>query len=159
MADTNKLLFLGAAGAAVWWFFLRTPAPVVVGAVTPPKATPPTGGPDPKPASGPGSSSSTSNTLAGVYAKMVAASGLGADARLGADGWGYYLNQVLAPLGYTAPDPLSVFGVMLMGADRSAQFTAAEYWAVMGPAIKKQTGLSGLGFFGGGGSGFAWWVQ
>ncbi|HXU76431.1 MAG TPA: hypothetical protein VN794_07675 [Methylomirabilota bacterium] len=140
---TKNLLFLAAAGGAAWYFFLRPAAPA------PAPAPPPVGAGSGAPAGVAPGSPAPSNTLAGVYAKMVAASGLPADARLGADGWNYYLNQVINPLGFTAPDPVSVFGVLLMGADRSAQFTAAEYWAVMGPAIKKSTGLSGFGFFGG----------
>jgi hypothetical protein len=154
MADSKNLLLLGAAGAAAWWFFFRTPTPAPV--VTPPAPPAPGAG---APAATPPATppANAGNTLAGVYAKMVAASGLGADARLGADGWGFYLNQVLNPLGYTAPDPWGVFGPLLMGQDRSAQFKPAEYWAVMGPAVKTQTGLSGLGFFGG--SGLRGWVQ
>ena len=64
---------------------------------------------------------------------------------IGVDAWGWYLNNELAPLGKAAPDPLSVFG----GAwDRSRLVPAAQYWAAMGPALKSQLGLSGLGLYG-----------
>jgi hypothetical protein len=160
MAD-SKLLILGAAGVAVWYFYFRTPAPAAVVPITGGGSTGGGGTPAGGTSTGTGSSTSTgtgsgsgsppaANTVAGIYAKMVTASGLGPTDTLGVDGWGYYLNQILAPMGLVAPDPLSVFGASAIGADRSVGFTPANYWAVMGPAVKSLTGLSGLGFFGGG---------
>jgi hypothetical protein len=99
------------------------------------------GTPPVSPAKAPPVAAAPSNTLDGLYAKLVAAAG--APSALGVDAWGYYLNQILADakLG-AAPDPVPVFS---LGSDRSQLFPAAEYWAKMAPALKSQYGLSGLG--------------
>jgi hypothetical protein len=57
------------------------------------------------------------------------------------------LNQILAPLGMTAPDPLPLFTAAAPGFDRSQLVTSGQYWAVMGPALKSQLGLTGLGLY------------
>jgi hypothetical protein len=86
------------------------------------------------------------NTVAGIQAATLLAAGAPAQG-LGVDEWGWYLNQQLAPLGKTAPDPLPLFVAASPGFDRSQLVTAAQYWAVMTPALKAQTGLSGLGMY------------
>jgi hypothetical protein len=84
---------------------------------------------------------------------------------LGVDAWGYYLNQQLAPLGLSAPDPQPLFASMVAAAnqvtalnggtplpafDRSTFLvTGPAYWNVMAPALRSQLGLSGLGVIGG----------
>lgn len=151
MADTKNLLFLGAAGAAVWYFFFRTPTtaapvqPTTTTTGTAPIVTAP--------------ATDATNTIAGIFAKMVTVAtnaGIQTGQRLNIDQWGYFLNQVLNPLGFTAPDPMPIFASVIT--DRSSMLNATDYWAVMGPAVKQQTGLSGLGFFGGSG-GLGRWVQ
>jgi len=98
------------------------------------------------------------NVLDGIYARMVAAANAPSQG-LGVDAWGYYLNQQLAPLGLTAPDPQPLFQSLIDGLnklnntnlvwDRSALVTAATYWTQMSQALKSQLGLSGLGVIGG----------
>ncbi len=136
MADSSKLLMFGAAGAAVWYFYLRKPGTVAPG-------TPAVAAPDPNAIVG-------ANTVAGIQARVIAAAKAPADG-LPVDGWGWYVNQELAPLGKSAPDPMPLFQAASPGFDRSQLVTAGQYWAVMGPALKTQTGLSGLGLFGFGG--------
>jgi len=131
VADNSKLLLLGAAGAAVWWFYIRKPASV---------AAPATSVPDPNMILG-------ANTVAGIQARVLAAARAPAEG-LGVDEWGYVLNNELSPLGKSAPDPLPLFQAAAPGFDRSQKVTAGQYWAVMGPALKSQLGLSGLGLYG-----------
>jgi hypothetical protein len=133
MADSTKLLLFGGAAAAVWYFYLRTPAAVAPG--TPAVITP-----DPNAIVG-------ADTVAGIQAQTIAQAKAPA-AGLSVDNWGYILNQVLAPLGKAAPDPMSIFPAAVPGFDRSQLVTSGQYWAVMGPALKSQLGLSGLGLYG-----------
>lgn len=85
-------------------------------------------------------------SLDAIYAGMVAkAKAAGESSSLGADAWGYYLNQS----GVTAPDPLPILSAAVPNFDRSQTFTAAQYWAIMAPALQSQLGLSGLGIYGG----------
>jgi hypothetical protein len=86
------------------------------------------------------------NTLAGIYGRLVTNAKAPA-AGLTVDQWGYSLNPEVSG---AAPDPLPIFVAAIPGFDRSQLVTAPQYWAVMGPALKTQLGLSGLGFFGGG---------
>lgn len=133
MADNTKLLLLGGAAAAVWWFYIRKPAPAV----------PATVAVDPNAITG-------ANTVAGIQARVLLAAKAPADG-LAVDEWGYVLNTVLAPLGKAAPDPMPLFQAASPGFDRGQKVTAGQYWAVMGPALKSQLGLAGLGMYG--------WVQ
>lgn len=97
--------------------------PVVTPPVTPPIANP--------------------NTIAAIQGRVLAAAKAPSEG-LGVDAWGWYLNNELGPLGKTAPDPISLFPA---GFDRSTLVPAAQYWAVMEPALKAQ-GLSGYGLMG-----------
>ena len=89
-----------------------------------------------------------SNTVSGIEAATLLAAGAPA-AGLSVDQWGYALNNVLAPLGKAAPDPMPLFTAAAPGFSRGQLVTAGQYWAVMGPALKSQLGLSGLGMYGG----------
>ena len=148
MADTTKLLMLGGAAAAVWYFYFRNAAPVPVSAGTAPApstgATPPAAGA----ATPPASTAPAANSIAAIEARVLAASGNPSDG-LGADAWGWYLNNELSAAGKpAAPDPLSVFGADF---DRSTKLTAAQYWPRMEAALRSQLGMSGfygLGLYG-----------
>jgi hypothetical protein len=79
------------------------------------------------------------NTLAGIYARMVAAAPSGSHA---VDDW----NTYLATAGnLTPPDPMPLFQAAVPGFDRSQLLTAAQYWGVMAPALTAQQGLTGMG--------------
>ena len=80
-----------------------------------------------------------SNTLAGIYSRMVAAAGSGS---MGVDAW----NSYLATAGnLTPPDPMPIFTAAVPGFSRSQLLTAAQYWGVMAPALTAQQGLTGMG--------------
>ncbi len=148
MADNTKLLLLGAAGAAVWWFYFRTPGSVLLPAPVPAGGSaPPAGSVNPAPVSS-GTPAPAANSIAAIEARVMAASG-NPSGGLGPDEWGWYLNNELAAAGKpAAPDPLSVFGTNL---DRSVKMTAAQYWPAMEGALRSQLGLSGfrgLGLYG-----------
>ena len=135
MADNTKLLLLGGAAAAVWWFYIRKPAaavPTVPSVPTSPVNTNPIMG---------------ANTVAAIEGRVLLAAKPPA-AGLSIDEWGYFVNQELAPLGKTAPDPMPLFQAASAGFDRAQKITAPQYWAVMEPALKAQ-GMSGLGIYGG----------
>jgi hypothetical protein len=85
------------------------------------------------------------NSLGGIFQRMVAAA-QAPSAGLGVDAWGSYLNTQLAPLGKAAPDPMPIFQAAVPNFDRGQLLNAAQYWAVMAPALGTQLGLSGLGF-------------
>jgi len=87
------------------------------------------------------------NTVSGIQAATLLAAGAPA-AGLSVDEWGYHLNNALAPLGKAAPDPMPLFTAAAPGFSRGQVVTAGQYWAVMGPALKSQLGLSGLGMYG-----------
>ncbi len=144
MADSSKLLLFGGAAAAYWWFYMRKPDAGGVTAVfptiapgTPAVVVPPV---DPNAAVG-------ANTVAAIQARTIAAAKAPA-AGLTIDGWSWYVNNELQPLGKAVPDPMPLFSAAIPGFDRSQNVTASQYWAVMGPALKTQTGLSGLGLYG-----------
>lgn len=98
------------------------------------------------------------NVLDGIYARLVTAANA-PTAGLTVDQWGYFLNQQLAPLGLSAPDPQPIFGGLVdqlnklnntnLVFDRSSLVTASTYWTQMAPQLKSQLGLSGLGVIGG----------
>lgn len=142
MADSTKLVLIGGAAAAVWWFYFRTPA----AAGTPAASTPPATGPGNTPITTPVvlPAAPAPNSVAGIQARVLAAANAPA-AGLGVDAWGWYLNNELAALGKAAPDPLTVFGGTW---DRSQLVPASTYWAAMGPALRSQLGLAGLGLYG-----------
>lgn len=152
MADNTKLLLVGAAGVAVWWFYFRTPAAAAVAPAatggTPAGGTS-TGGTPAAPAApvAPGT-----NQLAGIQARANAAAAASVDTRGGrgvvsmpADNWGWYLNNELSALGLPpAPDPGPIFTAAISGWQRGDNITQDTYWAAMLPALRAQ-GLSGFG--------------
>jgi hypothetical protein len=149
MADNTKLLLVGGAAAAVWYFYFRTPAPVPPAA---PSAPQPGGGVPTSPTSPapvvPAPSPSVP-TIATIEARTLAAANAPTEG-LTIDEWDWFLNQQLAPLGKVAPDPVPLFND-LPGFVRSMPVTATTYWSRMEPVLRAQMGLSGfhgLGFFG-----------
>ncbi len=149
MADNSGVikmaLFAGAGYLAYkqgWLSMLGigAPAPVVPVSSTPAVVTPVV---DPNAVVG-------ANTVAAIQARTIAAAKAPA-VGLTIDGWSWYVNNELQPLGKAAPDPMPLFSAAIPGFDRSQNVTASQYWAVMGPALKAQTGLSGLGLYGFGG--------
>ena len=84
-------------------------------------------------------------SLDSIYQDMVAKATAAGTSSTGVDGWGYYLNQT----GVAAPDPIPAFSAAIPNFDRSQNFTAPQYWAIMAPVLKTQLGLSGLGIYGG----------
>ena len=128
MAD-NSIIKLGAVAVAAyvaytqgWLSFLGIAAPTATTATTTTAAatTPvPAPAPDPNAITG-------ANTVAGVQARTIAAAHAPA-AGLGVDQWGFYLNQILAPLGMSAPDPLPLFTAAAPGFDRSQLVTSGQY--------------------------------
>ncbi len=137
MADSSKLLmFGGAAAAAYWWFYMRpqsTPVPVAAG------GAPVVVTPDPNAVVG-------ANTLAGIQARVLATAKAPAEG-YGIDAWSWFVNNELSPLGKSVPDPMPIFAAAVPGFDRGQPISGAQYFAVMTPALKAATGLSGLGMF------------
>ena len=88
------------------------------------------------------------NSLDAIYARMVSTAKAPA-AGLAVDEWGFFLNNELAGIGKTAPDPMSIFPAAVPNFDRSQKLTAGQYWGVMAPALKSGLGLAGLGHWGG----------
>ena len=88
------------------------------------------------------------NSLSAIQAATILAANAPA-AGLAVDDWGWYLNNVLATIGNgkPAPDPMPIFTAAIPGFVRSQLLTSAQYWAVMGPALTSQLGLSGLGMY------------
>lgn len=86
------------------------------------------------------------NTVSAIQARVILAAAAPPEG-IPIDGWGYYLNDALAPLGKSAPDPMPLFSAASPGFDRSQKVTAAQYWPVMGAALRSQLGLSGLGMW------------
>lgn len=131
--DAGKLVLLGGAGAAVWWFYFRTPSAAAAGAAAP--AIPATATPV----------APALPSLDVLFARMVAAS-TGDSAIVSGmaspDVWNSYLMQVYPAVG-TLPDPTIQFGPRPMPA-----VTAATYWTVMAVYLKTHFGLSGIGRFG-----------
>jgi hypothetical protein len=148
----NTMIKVAAVGAAAyvaylqgWFGFLGIGAPATVASSTPAAgasaAVPATPGPIvpvvPMPTG--------ANSLSGIQAATILAANAPA-AGLSVDQWGYYLNAVINPLGIVAPDPLPLFSAAIPGFDRSQLVTSAQYWSVMGPALKP-LGFSGLGMY------------
>ena len=84
-------------------------------------------------------------TLDSVYQAMLAAAKAGSITETNADGWNYFVMQSTPSI--VAPDPVPLFTAANSSWQRADNMTAAQYWAVMGPALKTQYGLSGLGFY------------
>jgi hypothetical protein len=131
MADgTGKVILLGGAAFAVYWFYLR---PSTTGT-----STSSAGGAGPiLPAP------STQPSLDSLFNAMVAAAANDPDVvkgTAGPDTWNVYLLKVYPAIG-TPPDPVPIFG------GRSAM-TATVYWAGMAPWLRTNKGLSGIGRYG-----------
>jgi hypothetical protein len=142
-SDNSGMIKLGVAAAVAYyaytkgWFSSLGIGSPATSAVSPATAAPIV--PDPNAITG-------ANTVSGIQARVLIVAKAPAEG-LPIDTWNWYLNQQLAPLGKTAPDPLPLFVAASPGFDRSQLVTAAQYWAVMTPALKAQTGLSGLGMY------------
>ena len=137
MAGGNTLLkvalFGGAAYIAYEWLFA---APAATPAATTPAGTPAATTSAP-------AAAASGKTLDSVYQAMI---GKANGATTGSiDDWDSWMMQGTPSI--VAPDPLPLFTAATPGFQRSQQISAAAYWAVMGPAIKAQYGLSGLGFY------------
>ena len=81
-----------------------------------------------------------SGSLASIYAGMVA------NAQAPTSGltpyqWNFSLQNMLTPLGKTAPDPQAVFPA---GTDLTQNMSASQYWTVMAPYLTATMGISGL---------------
>jgi hypothetical protein len=141
VADNNMVKIALIGGAAYlayrqgWLSFLGVGTPKSVSSAP----SVPTPAPDPNAITG-------ANTVAGVQARTIAAA-KAPSTGLSIDEWGYFLNNVLAPLGKQAPDPMPLFSAVAPGFDRSQVITSGQYWAVMAPALKSQLGLTGLGLY------------
>ena len=135
MADNSGMIKLGLFAAAAYYAYSQGWLSVLgIGApaAATPAATPAAAPVNPNPITG-------SNTLAGIYSRMVAAAGSGSR---GVDAW----NSYLATAGnLTPPDPMPIFTAAVPGFDRSQLLTAAQYWGVMAPALTAQQGLTGMG--------------
>ncbi len=133
MKGGGLILILGAGGLAYWYFSKHpltttTPPPGAIPPtpiVTPPVVTPP-----------------ASVTLASIQAAL--ASSGGANSMLSADQWCFYFNQ-LHPNGLQCPDPVATFGQGNPNWDRTQAMSLTQWWAVMGPWLTANAGLSGLG--------------
>jgi hypothetical protein len=134
--NTGLFIKLGIAGAVAYYAYsqgwLSSLGIGTAATTTPATTTTPAVAVNPNPITG-------SNTLAGIYSRMVAAAGPGSR---GVDEW----NSYLATAGnLTPPDPMPLFQAAVPGFDRSQKLTAAQYWGVMAPALTAQTGLTGMG--------------
>jgi hypothetical protein len=132
-------LFAGAGYLAYrqgWLSMLGLGTPA---AASPAPAVPATPAPNPNAIVG-------ANSLDAIYTRMLAAAKVSS---ANVDEWGYYLNNELAKTGKVAPDPMPIFQTAVPNFDRAQKLSAAQYWAVMSPALKTQLGLSGLGIYGG----------
>lgn len=142
MADNSGMIKLGLVGAVAYYAYSQGWLSAL-GIGTPKLAAAPTA---PAPAAPNPNAITGSDTVAGIQARVLLAAKPPAEG-LAVDDWGFYLNDALAPLGKQAPDPMSVFPAAVAGFNRDQKLTAGQYWAVMAPALKSQTGLSGLGMY------------
>jgi hypothetical protein len=171
MADNTmiKVVFAGAAGYLAYrmgWLSSLGLTPAPASAATGTTGTTAAG----SGATAPTTTASGKPSLATIQAQLLAAAKAPA-AGLSVDDWGFFLNQVLAPFGMTAPDPAPIFsaawaniyatlsaiskaaGTTLPDGwsstwNRATLYNAADYWAAMAPALTAQRGLTGLGTFG-----------
>lgn len=138
MADNSGMIKIGVAAAVAYYAYskgwlssLGIGAPAVTTTTTPVAAVV-----SPNAITG-------ANTIDGIYARMVAAAGNNKTMTI--DAW----DTFLASAGQlTPPDPMPLFQAAVPGFDRSQLLTAAQYWAVMAPALKTTFGLSGIGVMG-----------
>ena len=143
MADNSGMIKLAVAGAVAYYAYSQgwfASLGIGTAAAATPAATPalpaapvaPAAPVNPNPITG-------SNTLAGIYSRMIAAAGPGP---YNADVWNTYLATAGS---LTPPDPMPIFTAAVPGFTRSQTLTAAQYWGVMAPALTAQQGLSGMG--------------
>lgn len=154
--DTGKVLLLGGAGVAAWWFYenYMTPATAAATAAAPSAPSAPVQ-PATAPAPG-GGTQSTPSTLAGLWAAIQ--QWAAADSNFTGTGmsrtgtpfhWSYYLSYVWpnAPAGYSGTWPPDL-GTVFPGVDLNQPMTASTFWGGMGAYLGGK-GLSGLfGLFG-----------
>ena len=130
----RPLLVIGAGGLLLWYLNSKGYLSGLFGATTtsPTTTTPPATGGTTNPPAPP------SNSLAAIFTRLQADAGAqAASTGLTAYGWNYSLARVSS---ITPPDPLT-----LWDATTAAQnMTAAQYWAVMAPALTSSFGLSGM---------------
>jgi hypothetical protein len=135
VADSNtliKIALFGGAGYLAYELFLKPATNAAAASSTP----------------APGTVAPNLSTAAALpasadvlYQGMVAKATAAGISLTGPDGWNTFVVAAGGP--NPMPDPGQVF------ADRSQNLTAAQYWAVMAPALVKSGGLKGLGIFAG----------
>lgn len=162
MADGTKVALLGAAGFAVYWFYLRpatastatptipttpTPPPTGTGAGTTPPGSPPhLSCTAPLVASADGTSCvSPPPSLDQLYGQLVNAAGAAGVDSHNPDGYNWMLTQILQQAGITVslPDPNQLFAGS--GWSRPDNMPIAFYWSLTAPWLKQNKGLSGYG--------------
>ena len=148
MADNSGIIKVALFGGVVylaytqgWLSFLGLTPSMAVATPTTTPIMPVTPAPNPNAITG-------ANSLDAIFQRVVTAANA-PTAGLNVDSWGYYLNAELGKIGKSAPDPMPIFTSAVANFDRSQLLNAAQYWAVMAPALKTQLGLSGLGIYGG----------
>jgi hypothetical protein len=140
VADNSGMIKLAVASAVAYYAYRQGWLSMLgIGLPATSTVSPATAAPDPNAITG-------ANTVAGLQARVLLNAKAPAEG-LPVDTWNWYLNQQLAPLGKTAPDPMPLFVAASPGFDRAQPVTAGQYWAVMTPALKSQLGLSGLGLY------------
>jgi len=135
MKGLAPILIILGGGGVIYYLYTKgyfttstTPAPTPV--TTPPTTTSTTGST---------TTSAPASSLANIYAGMVA------NANAPTSGltpyqWNFSLQNMLTPLGKTAPDPQVVFA----GTDLRQNMSAAQFWAKMAPYLTANMGISGL---------------
>ena len=122
MADNSRMIKLGLVAAVAYygyskgWFAglgIGTPQPAAA------PIAPAAAAPNPNAITG-------SDTVAGIQARTILAAKAPAEG-LAVDDWGYSLNEALAPLGKSAPDPMPIFTAAVPGFNRDQKLTAGQY--------------------------------
>ena len=100
-------------------------------------------------------SNASAQGLDAIYTAMLKLATDAGTTSTGVDGWGYYLTDAVP--GMVAPDPIADLSAAAPNFDRSQNFSASQYWAMMGPALGAKLGLHGLGL-GPSGSRHGWYA-
>jgi hypothetical protein len=135
--ETNKMLMLGGAAGALWYFYIRKPDPTTAAPAKTPAGAPAGGT---APAAGP-----SLDTLYGQLVAAVGAAHVPGD-NAGPDEYDALLGQVYPPLAGVLPDPNQLFAGT--GWARPSGMPVAAYWSKMAPWLKTNKGLSGVGLYG-----------